>query len=104
LRYDLAHLWRGQPKGADRHIAGARVRAVARNSPALSALAGRHSSIERWEADVTQPEFARELAASTCDILVNNAGRNTPLPMVNVSVEVLDAMMDLSVRATYLAS
>ncbi len=90
--------------GADRHNAGARVRAVGRNSPALSALADRHPSIEPWVADVTQPEFARELAASTCDILVNNAGRNTPLPMVDVPVEVLDAMMDLNIRATYLAS
>ena len=84
--------------------AGARVLAVARGSQALEALASRHAAIEPWPADVTEDDFHRRLEQTGCDILVNNAGRNTPLPMVEVPIDILDGMLNLNVRAAYLAS
>lgn len=43
-------------------------------------------------------------AAEPYDIFVNNAGTNRPKPMVDVSEEDFDAVMDLNVRAAYFAA
>jgi NAD(P)-dependent dehydrogenase (short-subunit alcohol dehydrogenase family) len=86
--------------------AGAAVIAVARSQSDLDSLAvdgaGR---ITTWEADVTTDAFvARVEALPHVDVLVNNAGMNRPLPMAEVDVATLDAMLDLNVRALYRTS
>lgn len=43
-------------------------------------------------------------AAEPYDIFVNNAGTNRPKPMVEVSEDDFDAVMDLNVRAAYFAA
>ena len=83
---------------------GALVLAVARGRDALRALADRRAGIMPWAADVTDPAFHDELATRRVDILVNNAGGNTPLPMEDVTTEVLDRMLGLNVRAAYLTA
>ena len=67
-------------------------------------MAAQHERITAWPADVTDDAFHAELAARRVDILVNNAGGNTPLPMEEVPVEVLDRMLGLNVRAAYLTA
>ena len=99
----------GGSKGLGRAIcialaqAGASVTAVARDHAALGELAAEHPEIEAWPADVNDPEFAIELAQRRVNIFVNNAGTNSPMPMVDVPVDVLDQMLNLNVRAAYLA-
>ena len=100
----------GGSKGLGRAIcvaliqAGASVTAVARDPSALAELAAEHPNIETWQADVNDPAFGIELAQRRIDIFVNNAGTNNPMPMVDVSVEVLDQMLNLNVRAAYLGA
>jgi NAD(P)-dependent dehydrogenase (short-subunit alcohol dehydrogenase family) len=53
---------------------------------------------------VNDPAFGVELAQRRVDIFVNNAGTNNPMPMIDVPVAVLDQMLDLNVRAAYLAA
>lgn len=84
--------------------AGAEVIAVARNTAELNALAAEQPRVTPWVADVNDPAFGTALADREFDILVNNAGTNTPLPMVDVPLDVLDAMLSLNVRAAYLAA
>lgn len=84
--------------------AGAHVLAVARGADALAALAARHPAIEPWQADAADPAFHAALEARDIDILINNAGMNRPLPMVDVPVETLDAMLSLNVRTAYLVA
>lgn len=83
---------------------GARVLAVARGEQELQVLAKSHPLIEPCIRDVRDPTFASELAAREVDILVNNAGMNVPLPMTDVSVDVLDEMLSLNVRSAYLVA
>jgi NAD(P)-dependent dehydrogenase (short-subunit alcohol dehydrogenase family) len=100
----------GGSKGLGRAIcialaqAGASVTAVARDPAGLADLLAEHIGIEAWQADVNDPAFGAELAQRRVDIFVNNAGTNNPMPMVDVPVEVLDAMLNLNVRAAYLAA
>lgn len=100
----------GGSKGLGRAIcvalakAGASVTAVARDPAALTELAEEFPDIRTWAADVNDPEFGLELAQRRVDILVNNAGTNSPMPMVDVPVNVLDTMLSLNVRAAYLAA
>lgn len=84
--------------------AGAHVIAVARDPESLAALATQQPNIESWAADVLEPAFAEALSERNVDILVNNAGTNTPLPMVDVPVNVLDHMLNLNVRSAYLVA
>jgi NAD(P)-dependent dehydrogenase (short-subunit alcohol dehydrogenase family) len=88
--------------------AGADVTAVARTAASLDELTARPiegaGSITGWAADVLDPGFAPVLEAMDVDILVNNAGTNTPLPMADVPVDVLDQMLNLNVRSAYLAA
>lgn len=100
----------GGSKGLGRAIcialaqAGASVTAVARDAVALEDFAKEYPSIKMWQADVNDPAFGIELAQRRVDILVNNAGTNNPMPMVDVPVAVLDQMLNLNVRAAYLAA
>ncbi len=84
--------------------AGANVIAVARSEAELDALAAEQSGVTPWVADVNDPAFGLALAARDIDILINNAGTNTPMPMVDVPLDVLDTMLSLNVRAAYLAA
>jgi NAD(P)-dependent dehydrogenase (short-subunit alcohol dehydrogenase family) len=84
--------------------AGASVSAVARDARRLDDLAARNANITPWPADVTAASFHDLLAEGDHDILVNNAGTNVPLPIEEVTTEILDLMLNLNVRAAYLAS
>ena len=100
----------GGSKGLGRAIcvalfqAGANVTAGARDPAALSELATEHPAIQTWQADVNDTAFGAELAQRRVDIFVNNAGTNSPMPMVDVPLDVLDQMLNLNVRAAYLAA
>lgn len=100
----------GGSKGLGRAIcialanAGASVTAVARDAGALDALADEYPGIQIWQADVNEPGFGTALAQRTVDILVNNAGTHSPMPMADVPTDVLDQMLNLNVRAAYLAA
>lgn len=100
----------GGSKGLGRAIcvglaqAGANVTAVAREPVALAELAAEYPDIQTWQADVNDTAFGIELTQRRIDIFVNNAGTNSPMPMVNVPVDVLDQMLNLNVRAAYLAA
>jgi NAD(P)-dependent dehydrogenase (short-subunit alcohol dehydrogenase family) len=100
----------GGSKGLGRAIcialaqAGATVTAVARDPAVLKELAAEYPSIDTWRADVNDPAFGIELAQRQVDIFVNNAGTNSPMPMVDVPVDVLDQMLSLNVRAAFLAA
>jgi NAD(P)-dependent dehydrogenase (short-subunit alcohol dehydrogenase family) len=83
---------------------GAKVTAIARDQDGLSSIAAQHPNIEGWQADVIDAHFYRELAKRDIDILVNNAGTNSPMPMQDVSTDVLDRMLNLNVRSAYLAA
>lgn len=84
--------------------AGAQVVAVARGDADLTALAAECNGVECWVADVSDGAFHRGLESRDVDILVNNAGFNRPAPMSEVSIETLDGMLDLNVRAAYLTA
>lgn len=56
--------------------------------------------------DITDIEQTAALIAEhgTFDILVNNAGTNRPGPILDMTTEDFDTVMDLNVRATYFAT
>ncbi len=58
------------------------------------------------ECDVTNDNALRDAIGTLpgLDILVNNAGTNFPEPFVEVSDEHLDTMLDLNVRACFVAA
>jgi len=58
------------------------------------------------ECDVTDDKALRNAIATLpgLDIVVNNAGTNFPEPFVDVSDEHLDTMLDLNVRACFVAA
>ena len=58
------------------------------------------------ECDVTNDRALRDAIAAlpVLDIAVNNAGTNFPEPFVEVSDEHLDSMLDLNVRACFVAA
>ena len=100
----------GGSKGLGRAIciglaqAGATVTAVARDPAGLADLIAEHPGIQTWQSDVNDAAFGGELSQRRVDIFVNNAGTNNPMPMVDVPVDVLDQMLNLNVRAAYLAA
>jgi NAD(P)-dependent dehydrogenase (short-subunit alcohol dehydrogenase family) len=100
----------GGSKGLGRAIcialaqAGATVTAVARDPAGLAKIEAEYPAIQTWQADVNDPAFGAELAQRRVDIFVNNAGTNNPMPMVDVPIDVLDQMLNLNVRAAYLAA
>ena len=99
----------GGTKGLGRAIAialaeaGADVTAIARDAAGLGNIE-KVRGITGWQADVLDPVFASELAKRNVDILVNNAGTNSPMLMADVPIDVLDHMLNLNVRAAYLAA
>jgi NAD(P)-dependent dehydrogenase (short-subunit alcohol dehydrogenase family) len=91
-------------------VAGAEVVVMSRSGPELDAMVA--------EIEAAQGR-ARALVCDVCDtgalraaigglarldILVNNAGFNIPEPFVEVSEEHLDRLLDLNVRAAFLAA
>ena len=56
--------------------------------------------------DVTKPDELRKAIAAlpSLDVFVNNAGTNIPEPFVEVSEEHLDRLLNLNVRAAFLAA
>jgi NAD(P)-dependent dehydrogenase (short-subunit alcohol dehydrogenase family) len=100
----------GGSKGLGRAIciallqAGAEVTAVARDAIALAELSAEYPAIQTWQADANDPEFGEQLAMRNIDILVNNAGMNKPMPMIDVPLDVLDEMLNLNIRASYLSA
>lgn len=98
----------GAGKGLGRAIAleyarqGADVYALARTQADLDSLAAQHSNITPMVADVLSDDAMRQIEAlGPIDILMNNAGTNQPEPMVEVSDEALDRVMDLNIRSVY---
>jgi len=100
----------GGSKGLGRAIAvalagaGAEVTAVARDAAGLAQLKAEYRNITTWQQDVNDPAFGEALAACKVDILINNAGTNSPMPMADVPIDVLDRMLNLNIRAAYLAA
>ncbi|MEM9529768.1 MAG: SDR family oxidoreductase [Pseudomonadota bacterium] len=85
--------------------AGARTFAVARSQRDLDALAAENPLIEPWAVDVLSAEFIDGIEQlERLDILVNNAGTNRPQPFVEVDADTLDTMLNLNVRANFLAA
>ena len=83
--------------------AGARVIAVARTPADIEPLAREAGgAIEAWSADVTEAGFLDSVEAlERLDILVNNAGTNQPEPFLEVSLEALDSLLALNLRAAF---
>lgn len=98
----------GAGKGLGRAIAleyarqGATVYAMARTASDLESLAAEHDLITPVVADVLTDAALEQIEAlGPLDILMNNAGTNQPEPMVEVSDEALDRVMDLNIRSVY---
>ena len=86
---------------------GANVVLVARNADALVSLAAALGPKARaYACDVTDAAAVETMFAAlpACDILLNNAGGNTPQPMVEVSLETLDRLIALNVRAAFVVA
>ena len=73
---------------------------------AVAAIVARGGAAEAMVLDVTDTKAmaAKIEAAAPFDIFVNNAGTNRPKPVVDVTEEDYDAVMDLNVRAAYFAA
>ncbi|MGD2140046.1 MAG: SDR family oxidoreductase [Burkholderiales bacterium] len=90
--------------------AGAEVYLVGRTRTALDQMCERITSsggkASALVCDVTVDADLRAAIAALprLDILVNNAGTNYPEPFVDVSDEHLDTMLDLNVRACFVAA
>lgn len=101
----------GAGKGLGRAIvkafsdSGANIIAVARTQKDLDSLTAEYENVEAWAMDVLSDDFITQVEnLKTLDIVVNNAGGNRPEPMVEVSDENLDFMLDLNVRAVFRAA
>ena len=83
--------------------AGAKIIAVSRTGHELASLVDEATGpVETWVEDATGDALlARIEALDRLDVLVNNAGTNQPQPFLEVTDEVLDAMLDLNVRAAF---
>jgi NAD(P)-dependent dehydrogenase (short-subunit alcohol dehydrogenase family) len=90
--------------------AGAEVWLAARTRDEVEAAAaeirGAGGKAHAIAVDVTQSRELREAigALPVLDVLVNNAGSNIPEPFVEVSEEHLDRLINLNVRAAFLAA
>ncbi len=98
----------GAGKGLGRAIAlayaneGAVVYAMARTESDLASLAHEHAGIRPLVADVLSDKALEQIQAlGPLDILMNNAGTNQPEPMVEVSDDALDRVMELNVRSVF---
>lgn len=81
--------------------AGAHVIACARASDDLQSLEkalGTQGTI--WAGDATKPAFLTFIESlEAIDILVNNLGTNHPQPLLDVTDETLELMIDMNIRA-----
>jgi NAD(P)-dependent dehydrogenase (short-subunit alcohol dehydrogenase family) len=90
--------------------AGAELILIARNSAQLEAvaaeIAARGGVAHAQACDVTDSGALRQLIQGLprLDILVNNAGTNIPEPMLEVSDEHLDLLIDVNMRSVFVAS
>jgi NAD(P)-dependent dehydrogenase (short-subunit alcohol dehydrogenase family) len=86
--------------------AGAEVWLAARTRNDVEAAAREIGKAHAVVCDVTKPEELRKAieALPSLDIFVNNAGTNIPEPFVEVSEEHLDRLLNLNVRAAFLAA
>ena len=85
--------------------AGAEVWLAARTRDEVEAAAAEvkgHAVV----CDVTKPDELRKAIAAlpSLEVFVNNAGTNVPQPFVEVSEENLDRLLNLNVRAAFLAA
>jgi len=82
---------------------GAKVIAVARTATDLDALVAESDGrVENWVHDVASEELVERIRGlGRLHGLVNNAGTNRVGPMVEQSIENLDAVLNLNVRAVY---
>ncbi len=91
-------------------LAGAEVWMVARTRDDLECvheeIASRGGRSRVCPMDVRDTSGMRELIRNmpTLDVLVNNAGTNIPEPMLDVTDEHLDTLIDLNVRSCFVAS
>ena len=87
--------------------AGAHVTLVARTTSQIEAAAaeivGTGGKTSAVALDVTDVAAVRAFVANAdvFDILVNNAGSNRPAPMIDVTVEDFDAIVNLNLRSAF---
>ena len=84
--------------------AGARVIAVSRTAGELESLAEEAPGpVETWVEDVIGDTLLARIEGldDRLDVLVNNAGTNQPQPLLEVTDEALDMMLNLNVRAAF---
>jgi NAD(P)-dependent dehydrogenase (short-subunit alcohol dehydrogenase family) len=83
--------------------AGASVIAVARTHSDVDSLAADTSGrVEAWSEDVTGDRILKRIETlPKLDILVNNAGTNEPEAFLNVTLDSLDRLMTLNLRAAF---
>jgi NAD(P)-dependent dehydrogenase (short-subunit alcohol dehydrogenase family) len=94
--------------------AGADIVLAARTSADLEAVAGEISAHGRTAlcvpTDVTQPDQVDRLVAAAedrfgaIDILINNAGMNLRKPVLDISIEEWDQVLNLNLRSYFLVS
>ncbi|MBT3991972.1 MAG: SDR family oxidoreductase [Rhodospirillaceae bacterium] len=86
--------------------AGAKVIAVARTESDLQEVQAHNpDKIDYWVEDVLADNLYSKIEAmDQLDVLVGCAGGNKPEPVSDITVETLDWMLDLNVRAIFRAS
>jgi len=86
--------------------AGAEVWLAARTRSEIEAAAAQIPKAHAVVCDVTDSNQLRKAIAAlpALDVFVNNAGTNIPEPFVEVSDEHLDSLLDLNVRAAFIAA
>ena len=86
--------------------AGAEVWLAARTRGEIEAAAARIPKAHAVVCDVTDSSQLRKAIAAlpSLDVFVNNAGTNIPEPFVEVTDEHLDSLLDLNVRAAFIAA
>jgi NAD(P)-dependent dehydrogenase (short-subunit alcohol dehydrogenase family) len=86
--------------------AGAKVIAVARTESDLQEVQSNNpDNIDYWVEDVLADDlYARIEALEQLDILVGCAGGNKPQPISDITIETIDWMLDLNVRAIFRTS
>jgi NAD(P)-dependent dehydrogenase (short-subunit alcohol dehydrogenase family) len=86
--------------------AGAQVIAVARTESDLKEVQSHNPNhITYWTEDVLNDELYSKIASmDQLDILVGCAGANKPQPISDITLETIDWLMDLNIRAIFRAS
>ena len=86
--------------------AGAEVWLAARTREEVEAAAAQIPRAHAVVCDVTDSKQVRKAIAAlpTLDVFVNNAGTNIPEPFAEVSDEHLDSLLNLNVRAAFIAA